>query len=87
MIRKRLAVGRLFTPSQEFMITEWGFIKIGTEDATEIDKDADVYYYPRPGVLKIEGSYVYKEFITPQEIYVYVEVINLNDDGEEESEE
>ena len=73
MIRKRYAIGRLFTPTQDFMITEWGFIKIGTEDEPKIDKDANVYYHPRPGALTIEGSYVYKEFVTPQEIYIYVD--------------
>jgi hypothetical protein len=78
MIRKRSAIGMLFTPSQNFMITGWGFNKIGMENETEVDtseeEDSDpLYYYPRPGVLEIKGSYVYKEFPQPQEIYIYVD--------------
>ena len=80
MIKKRAAIGMLFTPSQDFMILSWGFNKIGTENETEIDNSIDgdpsnppLYYYPRPGVLEIKGSYVDKEFATPQEIYIFVD--------------
>lgn len=80
MIRKRSAIGMLFTPSQDFMILSWGFNKIGTENETEclmgdptIEDSDPLYYYPRPGVLEIKGSYVYKAFATPQEIYIYVD--------------
>ena len=76
MIKKRYAVGMLFTPSQDFMITKWkASTKIGMENETEVDKEEaeDIYYYPRPGVLEIKGSYVYKEFATPQEVYIYVD--------------
>jgi hypothetical protein len=74
MIRKRNAVGMLFTPSQDFMITEWkASTKIGTEDDIQFRSDIDECYYPRPGILTIEGSYVYKRFTTPKEIYIYVD--------------
>ncbi len=75
MIKKRDAVGKLFTSSGDFMILKWGFRTIGVE-ARELhyDIDLDVDYYPnRSGTLKIQGNYVYKEFPQPKEIYIYVE--------------
>jgi hypothetical protein len=74
MIRKRNAIGMLFTPSQNFMITRWtASTKVGTEDKANWNWDGEKYYYPRTGILKIKGSYIYKEFITPKEIYIYVD--------------
>jgi len=85
MIKKRDAVGKLFTPSGNFMIIRgFDYIDIiGTEAKTKIDYSSDkeglsdpLHYYPRPGILTIQGDYVYKEFPQPKEIYIYVEEEN-----------
>ena len=75
MIKKRDAIGKLFTPSGDFIILKWGYNTVGVE-AGELhyDVELDIDYYPkRSGILKIQGSYVYKEFPQPKEIYIYVE--------------
>lgn len=74
MIKQRKAFGKLFTPSQNFIILRFTSTKdiiIGTEDEPMLDLDIG-YYYPPPGLLKIQGSYVYKEFTQPQDILIYV---------------
>jgi hypothetical protein len=73
MIKQRKAVGKLFTSKQNFIILSTSDeITIGTEDKVMRDKDTKEYYYPQPGLLKIQGSYVYKEFTQPQDILIYV---------------
>ena len=77
MIKQRKAVGKLFTQRQNFIILKWNPSSqnsptIGTEDKVMRDKDTGEYYYPAPGLLKIQGSYVYKEFNQPQDILIYV---------------
>ena len=73
MIKQRKAVGKLFTQRQNFIILSTSDkITIGTEDKVMRDKDTGEYYYPAPGLLKIQGSYVYKEFNQPQDILIYV---------------
>ncbi len=86
MIKKRTAIGRLYTPMQNFLITGltqgepdlskyiYGKVWfIGTEDDDpEIDWELKVDYYPRPGILDVQGSYVYKEFVNPYEINIFV---------------
>ena len=73
MIKKRIAIGRLYTPSQNFLITKktpW----VGTEDDDpQIDDELSVYYYPRPGLLLVKGSFVYKKFTEPMEIHISIE--------------
>lgn len=72
MIKQRKAFGKLFTPSQNFIILRFHTdIIIGTEDEPMLDLDTG-YYYPPPGLIKIQGSYVYKEFTQPQDILIYV---------------
>ncbi len=75
MIKKREAVGRLYTQAQTFLITSYtGGIYIGTEDNDpEIDRELGVYYYPQPGILHIKGNAVYKEFVNLRYINVFVE--------------
>jgi len=73
MIKQRKAVGKLFTQRQNFIILSTSDeVTIGTEDKVMRDKDTGEYYYPAPGLLKIQGSYVYKEFTQPQDILIYV---------------
>ena len=73
MIKQRKAVGKLFTQRQNFIILSTSDeVTIGTEDKVMRDKDTREYYYPAPGLLKIQGSYVYKEFNQPQDILIYV---------------
>ena len=73
MIKQRKAVGKLFTQRQNFIILSTSDeVTIGTEDKVMRDKDTGEYYYPAPGLLKIQGSYVYKEFNQPQDILIYV---------------
>ena len=78
MIKKRDAVGELFTPSGNFIILKWGFNTVGIENCNpDYDFDLAIDYYPKAsGILKIQGSYVYKEFPQPKEIYIYVEEEN-----------
>ena len=72
MIKQRKAVGRLFTQGQNFIILSTSDeITIGTEDKGMRDEEFG-YYYTTPGLLKIQGSYVYKEFTQPQDILIYV---------------
>ena len=75
MIKKRDAVGKLFTPSGNFIILKWGFITIGIESwSRTYDAELEVKYYSScTGSLDIHGDYVYKKFPQPKEIYIYVE--------------
>ena len=73
MIKQRKAVGRLFTQRQNFIILSTSNeVTIGTEDKVLRDHEFG-YYYTTPGLLKIQGSYVYKEFNQPINIQIYVE--------------
>lgn len=74
MIRKRKAIGRLYTPMQNFLITGYaGEHYVGTEDDDrQRDEELNVFYYPRPGVLSIKGNAVYKEFVNPRIINIFV---------------
>jgi len=55
-IKKRNAMGILFTPSQNFMILQRGFVTVGTETRRYLDTELDIYYYPKPGVLEIDSD-------------------------------
>lgn len=81
MIKKRDAVGKLFTPSGNFIILKWGFLTVGTE-VCELHHDAelDIDYYPNcPGALTVQGDYVYKQFPQPKEIYICVDIEEENE--------
>ncbi len=74
MIKKRKAIGRLYTPMQNFFITGYaGKHYVGTEDDDrQRDEELNVFYYPQPGVLSIKGNAVYKEFTNPRIINIFV---------------
>ncbi len=75
MIKKRDAIGKLYTPSQNFIILQQigkGNNFIGCENDKSKDKEMDVWVFPASKRIKVIGDYVLTKYNQPKEIYIFV---------------
>ena len=73
-IKKRKAIGLLYTTPETFIILERLEDKfIGSQYVRDINRELSAYVFPETGILEIKGDFVFKEWPQPKEIYIYVE--------------